>query len=452
MTHELSEQARLLNEKIESKNAVVGIIGLGYVGLPLADAIHTGGLNVIGFDIDAAKIADIESGINYLKHLGNEMTQRLNRSDRFEVTSDFSKLSEPDVIIVCVPTPVGSHLEPDLKYVIKTAQDIGSCLRKGQLIVLESTTYPGTTAGEFLPAILKSAIDQQQESFTPGIDMFVAFSPEREDPGRKSHSTTSIPKLVGGIDQVSTDLACKLYAHGVGEVIPVASAEIAEAAKILENVFRSVNIALVNELKGVFDTMGIDIWEVIRAASTKPFGYTPFYPGPGLGGHCIPIDPYYLAWKAREHGCVTRFIELAGEINRSMPEYVVEKTAAALNDDCKSIKGSKIMILGLAYKPNVDDTRETPAAEIIAQLAQRGAIVSYHDPHVNSFPKMRNYSFEMDSIDLNESSLLESDCVIIVTDHQAIDWTIVGKFAGLIVDTRNAMNGISEIRARVVKA
>ncbi|MDF1809950.1 MAG: nucleotide sugar dehydrogenase [Phycisphaerales bacterium] len=448
----MSTQAQRLKEKIESKEAVVGIIGLGYVGLPLADAIHTGGLKVIGFDIDSSKITEIQSGTNYLKHLGNEMTQRLNDSNRFEVTSDFSKLSDPDVIIVCVPTPVGEHLEPDLKYVIKTAQDIGACLRKGQLIILESTTYPGTTTGDFIPAILNAAINQQKQSFVPGEDIFVAFSPEREDPGRKSHSTTSIPKLVGGIDQVSTELACLLYAHGVSEVIPVASAEIAEAAKILENVFRSVNIALVNELKGVFDTMGIDIWEVIRAASTKPFGFTPFYPGPGLGGHCIPIDPYYLTWKAREHGCVTRFIELAGEINRSMPEYVVEKTAEALNEDCKSIKGSDILVLGLAYKPNVDDTRETPAAEIIAQLAQRGAIVSYHDPHVSSFPKMRNYSFEMESVDLTQSQLSKSDCVIIVTDHQAIDWSIVGKFAGLIVDTRNAMNSVSEISARVVKA
>lgn len=448
----MTNHAQQLADRIATGKALVGIIGLGYVGLPLADAMHSGGLGVLGFDIDPSKIANLGKGINYLKHLGPEMPERLHASDRFDATSNFDRLDEPDVILVCVPTPVGDHLEPDLTYVINTAKSIGAKLRVGQLIVLESTTYPGTTSEDFVPAMMASAKAHQRGDLTLGADIFVAYSPEREDPGRTTHTTVSIPKLVGGIDPISTKLACDLYAHAVSQVIPVSSTEIAEAAKILENVFRSVNIALVNELKLVFDTMGIDVWEVIAAASTKPFGFMPFYPGPGLGGHCIPIDPYYLSWKAREHGCVTRFIELAGEINRAMPEYVVEKTASALNDDCKSVKGSKVLVIGLAYKPNVDDTRETPAAEVIELLANRGAIVSYHDPFVPTFPKMRNYSFDMHSVILDESVLKSVDCVVIVTDHQKIDWGLIGRHARLIVDTRNAMKEIDSIRARVVKA
>lgn len=452
MTHTMTDHAQELKNKIQSKTAIVGIVGLGYVGLPLADALHIGGLEVLGFDVDPSKIEHLAKGENYLKHLGAEMTGRLSKSDRFEATTDFDRLDEPDVILVCVPTPVGTHLEPDLSYVIQTAQAIGAKLRPGQLVVLESTTYPGTTTGDFVPAMLKAASEHNRGSFTVGEDVFVAFSPEREDPGRKSHTTTTIPKLVGGVDPVSTELACAAYAHGVTEVVPVSSAEVAEAAKIVENVFRAVNIALVNELKTVFDAMDIDVWEVIQAASTKPFGFMPFYPGPGLGGHCIPIDPFYLTWKAREHGCVTRFIELAGEINRGMPEYVIEKTAEALNDDCKSVKGSKVLVVGLAYKPNIDDTRETPAAEIIELLAHRGAVVSYHDPHVDKFPNMRNYSFDMHSVELDPKTLQAADCVMIVTDHQVIDWHMIGQHAKLIIDTRNAMNGITPVKARIVKA
>ena len=448
----MTNSYQLLQDKIQSKSSVVGIIGLGYVGLPLADALHSGGLEVIGFDVDPSKIEDLDAGVNYLKHLGSEMTLRLSESDRFEATVDFDRLDEPDVILVCVPTPVGKHLEPDLSFVLSTARAIGSKLRSGQLVVLESTTYPGTTTGEFLPAMLQAARDHERGSMMVGENLFVAFSPEREDPGRKSHTTTSIPKLVGGVDPVSTQLACSVYQHGVSEVVAVSSAEVAEAAKILENVFRAVNVALVNELKTVFDTMGIDVWEVIRAASTKPFGYMPFYPGPGLGGHCIPIDPFYLAWKAREHGCVTRFIELAGEINRAMPEYVVEKTADALNGDCKSVNGSKILVVGLAYKPDVDDVRETPAAEIIELLMDRGATVSYHDPHVDRFHGMRNYAIDMRSVAMDASVLKAADCVIIVTDHQVIDWAMIGEHTGLVVDTRNAMDGLEGIKARVVKA
>jgi len=451
MEQTMTENAAVLSEKIQNKTALVGIVGLGYVGLPLADALHTGGLGVLGFDVDPTKISNLEQGVNYLKHLGADMTERLSASDKFEATADFERLDEPDVILVCVPTPVGTHLEPDLSYVIMTAEAIGARLRPGQLVVLESTTYPGTTEDEFLPAMIKAAKENGRGDFEVGKNLFVAFSPEREDPGRKSHTTTTIPKLVGGVGKVSTDLACALYAHGVTSVVPVSSANIAEAAKILENVFRAINIAMVNELKVVFDSMGIDVWEVIAAASTKPFGFMPFYPGPGLGGHCIPIDPFYLTWKAREHGHVTRFIELAGEINRGMPEYVVAKVAEALNDDEKSVKGAKIMVVGLAYKPDVDDTRETPAAEIIELLANRGAEVSYHDPHVASFPSMRNYDFSMNSVALNEQTLGDSDCVVIVTDHKVIDWNSIGQHSGLVVDTRNAMAGGSH-NARIVKA
>lgn len=452
MSITMTNHASELGEKISSKTAVVGIVGLGYVGLPLADAMHTGGLRVLGFDVDPSKISNLEKGVNYLKHLGPDMTERLSASDKFEATAEFSRLDEPDVILVCVPTPVGPHLEPDLTYVIKTAEAIGSQLRPGQLIVLESTTYPGTTKGDFVPAMLAAAKANNRGDFVLGENVFVAFSPEREDPGRKTHTTTTIPKLVGGTDAVSTQLACDAYKHGVTHVVPVSSAEVAEAAKILENVFRAVNIALVNELKTVFDTMDIDVWEVIAAASTKPFGFMPFYPGPGLGGHCIPIDPFYLTWKAREHGCVTRFIELAGEINRRMPEYVVEKTAEALNDDCKSVKGSNIIVVGLAYKPNVDDTRETPAAEIIELLAERGAKVSYHDPHVPSFPSMRNYKFNMNSVPLDADTLGGADCIVIVTDHAITDWQAIADHAPLIIDTRNAMIEIENPAARIVKA
>lgn len=452
MSITMTNHASELGEKISSKTAVVGIVGLGYVGLPLADAMHTGGLRVLGFDVDPSKISNLEQGVNYLKHLGPDMTERLSASDKFEATAEFSRLDEPDVILVCVPTPVGPHLEPDLTYVIKTAEAIGSQLRPGQLIVLESTTYPGTTKGDFVPAMLAAAKANNRGDFVLGENVFVAFSPEREDPGRKTHTTTTIPKLVGGTDAVSTQLACDAYKHGVTHVVPVSSAEVAEAAKILENVFRAVNIALVNELKTVFDTMDIDVWEVIAAASTKPFGFMPFYPGPGLGGHCIPIDPFYLTWKAREHGCVTRFIELAGEINRRMPEYVVEKTAEALNDDCKSVKGSNIIVVGLAYKPNVDDTRETPAAEIIELLAERGAKVSYHDPHVPSFPSMRNYKFNMNSVPLDADTLGGADCIVIVTDHAITDWQAIADHAPLIIDTRNAMIEIENPAARIVKA
>lgn len=451
--HIPSSVADHLRARIHARDVVVGIVGLGYVGLPLAAALHAGGLAVLGFDVDSRKIEMLAQGRSYIKHLTDQVSKMLRVPERFSVTAHFARLDEPDVILVCVPTPLGPHLEPDLSYVVLTAEAIGRRLRSGQIVVLESTTYPGTTREVFTPAMLAAAEAAGRGRLEVGKDIFVAFSPEREDPGRKTHPTSSIAKLVGGIDSVSTELACAVYAHAVAKVVSVSSAEVAEAAKILENVFRAVNIALVNELKVVFDAMGIDVWEVIQAASTKPFGFMPFYPGPGLGGHCIPIDPFYLTWKAREHGRVTRFIELAGEINRGMPAWVVDKTAEALNEDSKSVKGSSVLVIGLAYKPNVDDTRETPAAEIIELLAHRGARVTYHDPLVPQFPEMRAYQFSMASVPLDESTLRAADCVLIVTDHQATDWDQIARHARLVVDTRNAMSRCTvPVSGRVVKA
>ena len=441
-----------LHDAISSNQAIIGVVGLGYVGLPLASALHSGGLTVLGFDVDESKIASLEQGRNYLKHLGSDLTVNLSNSDRFNATADFSRLQEVDVVIVCVPTPVGEHLEPDLYYVLETARAIGKALKPGQLVILESTTYPGTTNDEFLPVILQAAKHAGRASLTVGKELFVAFSPEREDPGRQSHSTTTIPKLVGGVEPVSTELAAAVYQTCVETVVKVASAEIAEAAKILENVFRSVNIAMINELKILFDEMDIDVWEVIKAASTKPFGFMPFYPGPGLGGHCIPIDPFYLTWKAREYNKVTRFIELAGEINRQMPEYVLSKIISALNDDKKAVNGSSVLVVGLAYKANIDDTRETPAAEIIELLSKQGALVSYHDPHVPSFPAKRNYSFSMESVELHQKTLEAADCVVIITNHDVIDYEQIGAYSKLIVDTRNAMSKVEAPNARIVKA
>lgn len=452
MMQEITNHANKLKLAINSKQAVVGIIGLGYVGLPLADTLHSGGMTILGFDVDPSKIEKLDNGVNYLKHLGSDLTERLSASNRFTATTDFSQLESVDVIIVCVPTPIGQHLEPDLTYVLDSAKAIGSCLKPGQLIILESTTYPRTTKDEFLPQILKTAESSGRGIFEPEKDVFVAFSPEREDPGRKTHTTSTIPKLVGGFGEASTNLAVEVYKTGVESVVPVSSTEIAEAAKILENVFRAVNIAMVNELKILFDEMDINIWEVIEAASTKPFGFMPFYPGPGLGGHCIPIDPFYLTWKAREHNSVTRFIELAGEINRSMPEYVVSKVTDALNSNKKSVNGANILIIGIAYKPDIDDSRETPAAEIIQLLSDRGGVVNYHDPYIDSFPIKRDYSFSMRSVDLNEVILAKTDCVIIVTNHKIIDYALLGQYSELIVDTRNIMSTIDNVKATIVKA
>jgi UDP-N-acetyl-D-glucosamine dehydrogenase len=441
----------MLKDRIATNKAVIGVIGLGYVGLPLAHALHQGGLPILGFDIDQRKIDALEKGENYLKHLGAEMTTTLSRSDRFKATTDFSRLGEADAILVCVPTPLGKHQEPDLSYVLNTAEMIGKTLRPGQLIVLESTTYPGTTRDDFMPAMLEAA--RHAKHLRAGEDFFLAFSPEREDPGRKSHTTSTIPKLVGGIDPRSTELATEMYRKGVQHVVPVSTAEVAEAAKLLENIFRAVNIALVNEMKVVLTEMGVDVWEVIRAAATKPFGFMPFYPGPGLGGHCIPIDPFYLTWKAREVGKPTRFIELAGQINTQMPHYVVDRLIMAMNTQSKPVHGSKALVLGLAYKPDVDDTRESPSFELIDLLRKLGAKVDYSDPHVASTVPVRKHDLGMKSVKLTAESIASYDVILISTDHKDVDYALIAKHAKLVVDTRDAMRPYeSQLGSRLVRA
>ncbi len=427
-----------LEQKIADRSVVVGVVGLGYVGLPLASALHAGGARVIGFDVDPSKITAFAERRNYLKHLGDDMFTELAQSDRFEVTTDFARLAEADAVIVCVPTPLRDDRSPDLSYVTDTARAIGRALRAGQLIVLESTTYPGTTRREFLGAITESA-SPHAAGLRSGTDFLVAFSPEREDPGRKSHATATIPKLVGGLDERAARVACELYRIGIREVIPVSSAEVAEAAKILENVYRAVNIALVNEMKLILSDMDIDVFEVVRAAATKPFGFQPFYPGPGLGGHCIPIDPYYLAHRAREIGREARFIELAGEINHAMPAYVVDRALAAMKARGVEPKGSRVLVLGLAYKPDIDDVRESPSFELIELLRERGAHADYSDPFIRATWKMRRYNLGLTSVNLTPESIASYDAVIISTNHTAFDYEMLAKHARLVVDTRDAM-------------
>ena len=434
-----------LQSKIDDNSALVGVIGLGYVGLPLLRAFWAAGFPVIGFDVDPAKVEALTAGRNYLKHLGKSYVADMSASPRFCVTGDLSRLGEVDVVISCVPTPLGKHLEPDLTFVERSADAVARTLRPGQLILLESSTYPGTTREVMLPRL-------EATGLKCGRDFYLAYSPEREDPGRKDHNTQSIPKLVGGIDPVSGEIAAALYRKAIREVVPVSSAEVAEAAKILENVYRAVNIALVNELKQVLTAMGVDVWEVIEAAKTKPFGFQAFYPGPGLGGHCIPIDPYYLTWKAREVGLPTRFIELAGEVNRAMPDYVVSRVTAALNERGKSVKGARILVLGLAYKPDVDDVRESPSLELIERLEQLGADVEYNDPHVPATHKMRRYDLQMRSVPATAATLPTYDCVLVSTHHAAYDWQSIADHARLIVDTRNALGAVTGRRDHIVKA
>jgi UDP-N-acetyl-D-glucosamine dehydrogenase len=434
-----------LAKKIELNTAVVGVIGLGYVGLPLMAAFHRAGFPVLGFDVDQLKIDALRRGESYLKHLGPTLVSDMKKSGQFDATTDAGRLGECDVVISCVPTPLGHHLEPDLSFVEKSADDIAATLRKGQLIVLESSTYPRTTREIMLPRF-------EAKGMRCGGDFFLAYSPEREDPGRKDFSTQTIPKLVGGIDLVSGEIAAALYRKAIKQVILVSTAEVAEAAKLLENIYRAVNIALVNEMKMVLTAMGIDVWEVVRAASTKPFGYQAFYPGPGLGGHCIPIDPFYLTWKAREVGLPTRFIELAGEVNRAMPDYVVQRTTLALNEQAKSVKGSRILVLGLAYKPDVDDVRESPSFELIEKLTELGAQVDFHDPHVTATHKMRHHDLQMKSIELSAENVQSYDCLLIATHHSAYDWQWVADHGKLIVDTRNALREVKGSREHIVQA
>jgi UDP-N-acetyl-D-glucosamine dehydrogenase len=425
-----------LEEKIESRTAVVAVIGLGYVGLPLLSVFHSAGFPVIGLDNDPAKIDALMRGENYLKHLGDDLVRKMLTAGRFKASSDGAILAEADAIISCVPTPLGEHMEPDLSFVEATAEMAAKTLRKGQLIVLESSTYPGTTREVMLPRLTAKGL-------RCGTDFYLAYSPEREDPGRKDYSTQTIPKLVGGIDAESGRLAVALYGKALKQVIAVSSAEVAEAAKLLENIYRCVNIAMVNEMKTILTAMGIDVWETIDAASTKPFGFQAFYPGPGLGGHCIPIDPFYLSWKAREAGVPTRFIELAGEINRAMPDYVVRRLVTALNERGKSLKGARILVLGLAYKPDVDDVRESPSIELIEAMLRLGASVEFNDPHVRATHKMRRHNLGMKSVPLTPQALAGYDAVLIATHHSAYDWKMIAEHSKLIVDTRGVMRGIA---------
>jgi len=443
--------ARRLQTRIESRAARVAIVGLGYVGLPLVRAVHEAGFGVIGFDIDEVKIEKLRGGEAYLRHMGADLPRMLAASDRFQPTSDPALLRDADIIVLCVPTPLGPHREPDLSFVRSSADMVGQVLRAGQLVSLESTTYPGTTREEIAPRLVSAAATRGL-SFECGRDFFVAYSPEREDPGRAGATTSSIPKLVGGLDAPSHALAAAFYGACIERVHKVGSAEVAEAAKLLENIYRAVNIALVNELKVILDRMGIDVWEVIDAAKTKPFGFQAFYPGPGLGGHCIPIDPCYLTWKAEEVGHTTKFIELAGEINQTMPARVVMRVMEALNDDAKPLRGARTLVIGLAYKPDVDDIRESPAAEIIKILFEHGADVRYHDAHIPAFPTMRRYAFDLTSEPLTPEAVEAADCLVIVTNHSDIDYALIGEHARLIVDTRNAMAQVNGVRARVVKA
>jgi UDP-N-acetyl-D-glucosamine dehydrogenase len=418
-----------LEQAITTRKARVGVIGLGYVGLPLVELFTENHFPVLGFDIDTAKVDQLQAGHSYIGHIRSERVAAMRGGGRFEATTDFSRLGEADAILICVPTPLGTYHEPDLGAVIATGRSIARYLRPGQLVVLESTTYPGTTRDVLRPVL-------EEGGLVAGRDFFLAFSPEREDPGNPKFSARNIPKVVGGWDGHSSRLAEALYGAVVPEVVPVSSCEVAEACKILENTYRAVNIALVNELKMVFDKMGIDVWEVINAAKTKPFGFQAFYPGPGLGGHCIPIDPFYLTWAARAYGVHTRFIELAGEVNTAMPHYVIERLGAALNDRGKPIKGSRVLVLGAAYKPNVDDVRESPSYEILELLQNRGAVVSYNDPHVPVLPKRRSYDIRLESVPLTPETLAAQDCVLLSTDHDAYDYPTIVSHASLFLDTR----------------
>lgn len=430
--------------KIETKNATVGVIGLGYVGLPLVLAFGRAGFKVVGFDIDMGKISRLNKGQSYFRHIPGQDIQKLVNDQMFVATSDFSKLSEVDCVCICVPTPLTDKKEPDLSFVQSTTEQIAKYLRKGQLIVLESTTYPGTT-DELVANILT------KNGLVIGEDFYLAFSPEREDPGNQHFSLQTIPKVVGGVTPKCGEIARALYQGFAPKVVMVSSSRAAEMSKLLENIYRCVNIALVNELKILADRMKIDIWEVIDAASTKPFGFTAFYPGPGLGGHCIPIDPFYLSWKAKECDIQTKFIELSGEINTSMPYYVVQKLAEALNQRKKCVNGSKILVLGVAYKKDIDDVRESPAIKVIELLQEQGAQVNYNDPFIPEFPKMRKSSLAMSSVELDKKVLSDVDCVMIITDHSSYDYQWIVNNACLIVDTRNATKNVREGREKIVK-
>lgn len=421
-----------LDKKIKSNKFKVGIIGLGYVGLPLALEFSSKGIFVLGFDLDKEKVNIINrEKKSYIKHISSERIRNEVNRKTFITTTDFSRIKEVDVVIICVPTPLNANREPDLSYVINSTLEISKYMKKGQLISLESTTYPGTTDEDILRIL-------ENKGLKVGKDFCLCFSPEREDPNNPNYTTSTIPKVVGGVTRKCTKMGTLVYRKVIEKVVPVTSARAAEATKLLENIYRSINIALVNELKIVFDRMDIDIWEVIRAASTKPFGFTPFYPGPGLGGHCIPIDPFYLTWKAREFEISTKFIELAGEVNTSMPYYVVEKVIYAFNRSFKHINGAKILILGLAYKKDIDDIRESPSLKLIELLQDKGAKVDYNDDYVNEIPKLRKYTFNKKSVKITKSNLAKYDLVLLSTDHSYYDYEFILKNSKIVVDTRNA--------------
>ena len=416
--------------KIDSRNATVGVIGLGYVGLPVLLLFCESGFRVIGFDVDAAKVDALTRGESYIRHIGVDRVSSAFSGGRAEATTDFDRLANCDAVIICVPTPLGDHREPDLKYVRMTGEVIAPRLRRGQLVVLESTTYPFTTREVLQPRF-------EAAGLRCGDDFFLAFSPEREDPGNERFVTKTIPKVVGGIDDPSLRAATALYGAAIDRIVPVSSAEVAESAKLLENIFRAVNIALVNELKVVFDRMGINVWEVIDAAKTKPFGFMPFYPGPGLGGHCIPLDPFYLTWKAAEYGTWARFIELAGEINAHMPRYVVQKVVDAVNEQGKSIVGADVVILGLAYKPNIDDDRESPSFELLELLAERGANVAYCDPHIPRTRRGRKRTLDLESVPCTAEAFRGFDAIVVATAHDEFKDEALYAGAKLVIDTRN---------------
>lgn len=448
MRNDESNPARAteLQKAIREKSALVGIIGLGYVGLPLVRAFAEAGFRTLGFDVDQSKVDRLSRGESYIAHIPSAWIAECIASGRFRATADMRRLAEADALLICVPTPLNESRDPDLRYIVSTAESIAAVLRPGQLVVLESTTYPGTTREVVLPILAQSGLKV-------GEDYFLAFSPEREDPGNPRFSARNIPKVVGGIDPLSGQLAASLYEPAVVRVVPVSSCEVAEACKILENTYRSVNIAMVNEMKMLFDRLGIDIWEVIDAAKTKPFGFQAFYPGPGLGGHCIPIDPFYLSWLARRHGLTTRFIELAGEINTRMPEYVIRRLIDALNEQAKPLRGSKVCVLGVAYKRDVDDPRESPSFVLMEMLLAGGAVVTYSDPHIPTLPAMRHHHLPaMQSVSLTPEFLASQDCVLIATDHSAFDYEQIVRHAPLVIDTRNATKHVVEGRAKVRKA
>ncbi|QFU01493.1 UDP-N-acetyl-D-glucosamine 6-dehydrogenase [Halomonas sp. THAF5a] len=437
----MSNTKSMLINKLVSKEVVIGIVGLGYVGLPLMLRYNDIGFRVLGIDIDQQKVDKLNAGQSYIEHIASEKVARATKSG-FEATADFSRVAEADAVILCVPTPLNKYREPDMSFVINTIDALKPYLRKGQVVSLESTTYPGTTEEELLPRV-------QEGGLVVGENIFLVYSPEREDPGNPDFETRTIPKVVGGHTPACREVGMALYEPAIDRLVPVSSTKAAEMTKLLENIHRAVNIGLVNEMKIVADRMGIDIFEVVDAAATKPFGFTPYYPGPGLGGHCIPIDPFYLTWKAREYGLHTRFIELSGEVNRAMPEYVLGKLMDGLNDHGKALKGSRVLVLGIAYKKNVDDMRESPSVEIMELIEAKGAEVNYSDPHVPVFPKMREHHFELASVELSAENLTAFDAVVLATDHDRFDFELIQRHAKLIVDSRGTYR---EPASHIIKA